>query len=341
MLTNCQEIMITNKHLKNLNAYEVKIIPSHIKRLHANESSKPILPIKILQKDVFKNLNYYPENQLLELDSWAENFYKIDQKYITHSNGSDEGLDLIIRSCCNKNDKCVVLNPTFSMYQLFANASGLKVLEFDLDQEDFSLNIKKFIEFCQKIKPKIIFIPNPIAPTANKVEKNDLIELIKTLKNSFVVIDEAYIEFSNQESLINLVPKYKNLIVTRTLSKFFGLAAVRVGFVFSQYKNEILKIKTPYNVNAISAKIAINLFQNINQKIIKARQKENNENKKALINKLKKFQELDKIYDSHTNFIFFKLKNNAKSFAKKFLQQKIKIKIFTGKFEKFCRITVE
>lgn len=329
-----------NKNLKDLTPYKVEITPKGLKRLHANESSTTILPSKILSKNILKNLNFYPENQLLQLIKEAEKFYGIRQEYITNTNGSDEGLDLIVRTFCNKDDHCVVLSPTFSMYSLFAKAAGLKVFEFDLNEKDFTLDIRNLINFCQKIKPKIIFIPNPIAPSATKIEQKDLIKIIKKFTNCFVVIDEAYIEFSQQKSLLNLVPKYKNLVVTRTLSKFFGLAGVRVGFVFSFYKNEISKIKTPYNVNAISAMIAVNLFQNIDKKTILKRQNQNDENKKILINKLKKIQEIEKIYDSHTNFIFIKLRNNAALFAKKFLQKKKKIKIFGGKFSNFCRITV-
>jgi histidinol-phosphate aminotransferase len=330
-----------NKNLKNLQAYEVKIISPDLKRLHANESSTPILPIEILQKNVFKNLNYYPENQLQQLGLEAQNFYKINEKFITATNGSDEGLELIVRALCNPKDKCVVLNPTFSMYQLFCNAFGLKTFEFNLNNQNFTLDIDKFIKFCTSKKPKIIFIPNPIAPSAALTKSADLIKIIKKLPETFVVIDEAYIEFSREEGLIELVSKYKNLIVTRTLSKFFGLAGVRVGFVFSNHKKEISKIKTPYNVNAISAKIAINLFQNLTPKIIGEKQAINEEKRKNLVVWLNKFDEVDEVYESYSNFIFFKTKCDGEVFAKKLLKQGLKIKAFGGEFKKFCRITVE
>lgn len=330
-----------NKNLKKLTAYQVKILPEGLKRLHANESAEPILPIEILQKDVFENINYYPEKQLLKLNLEAENFYKIEQKYITPTNGSDEGLDLIIRALCGNKGKCVVLNPTFSMYELFATAHGLRVSEFDLNEKDFTLDITRFIKFCLHKKPQVVFIPNPIAPTASKISKDDIIKIITTLPQSLIVVDEAYIEFSKQESMLPYVKKYKNLIVTRTLSKFFGLAGLRVGFVFSNYKEEINKIKTPYNISAISAKVAINLLQNIDEKIIADKFQKNEKNKASIINWLKGFEEVEEIYESHSNFIFFRTKNEGNIFAEKLLNQGLKIKSFSHKFKNFCRITIE
>jgi len=225
------------------------------------------------------------------------------------------------------------------MYKQYAVAFGLQVLEFDLDS-NFELNIEEFIAFCQKNNPKIVFIPNPLAPTGGSIKQEDLIKIVKHLSKTFIVIDEAYIEYSQEKSMIDLLPEYPNMIVTRT-PKFFGLAGIRIGFVFTKYKSEIMKIKSPYNVNQISCKIGVNLFQNLTQHIISDRYNKNLANKEKMITWLRQFEEIDKIYQSFTNFVFIELNCNSQEFAKKKLLKKfnIKIKIFSDTLERFCRIS--
>ena len=331
--------MKMNKNLENLSSYQVEIAEESITRCHANESQSSILPIEILAKNILDNLNRYPEKSYQDLTIEASKFYNTGNNLIIPVNGSDEGLDLIIRSFCNPNDEIVILNPTFAMYKQYAIAFGLQVLEFDLDS-NFELNIEEFIAFCQKNNPKIVFIPNPLAPTGNVTNRLDLIKIIENLPEAFIVIDEAYIEFSNQQSIIDLLLQYQNLIVTRTLSKFFGLAGVRLGFVFTQYKSEIMKIKSPYNVNQISCQIGINLFQNLAHDLINNRYNQNLIKKEKMIKWLKQFKEVIKIHPSYTNFLFIELNCNSKEFGSKVLKEfNIKIKTFSDMFEKFCRIS--
>ena len=332
--------MKINGNLENLLSYQVEIAEENIKRCHANESNLPILSIDILTKNIFENLNFYPEKNYQDLTIEASKFYNIDHNFTIPVNGSDEGLDLIIRTFCNPNDKIAILNPTFSMYKQYAIAFGLQLVEFDLDN-NFELNINNFITLCRKNNPKIAFIPNPLAPTGGIIKQENLIKIIENLPETFIVIDEAYIEFSNEKSMVDLMEKYKNLIATRTLSKFFGLAGVRLGFIFTQYKNEIMKIKSPYNVNQISCQIGINLFQNLTQHIISDRYNDNLGNKERMITWLRQFEEIEKIYQSFTNFVFIKLNCNAENFAQKLLEEfNIKIKTFSRKFENFVRISV-
>ena len=331
--------MKINKNLQNLESYSVEVVDGSIERCHSNESKKPILPSEILMRNAFQNLNYYPEEKYNNLIIEASKFYKINPDFIIPVNGSDEGLDLIIRSFCNVSDGIIVLNPTFSMYKQYAIACGLKIIDFNLD-DYFELNIDNFISCCSKNNLKIVFIPNPLAPSGGVTKQDSLIKFIVNLSETFIVIVEAYFEFSDEESMINLLSKYKNLIVTRTLSKFFGLAGIRLGFVFTQYKNEIMKIKLPYNVNQVSCQIGINLFENLTPDIIGNRYNQNKVNKEQMIAFLKQFNEIEQIYPSYTNFVFIELNCDSKLFSKKLLEEfNIKIKTFSGKFEKFCRIS--
>ena len=147
-----------------------------------------------------------------------------------------------------------------------------------------------------------------------------MVKIVKSLPNTIIVIDEAYIEFCGLEnSLINEINNYQNLVILRTFSKFFGLAGIRLGFIFTNFKDEIMKIKSPYNVNSITCQIGINVLENITNDTIKSRQNEVLEKRKKLEKWLKTFDEVETIYKSETNFLFIKLSCKANIFANKLL----------------------
>lgn len=331
--------MQINKNLTNLSSYQVEIIGANIARCHANELGSPILPIEVLATNIFNEINFYPEKNYQDLIAAAAKFYNTNLHCTIPVNGSDEGLDFIIRTLCNPGDTIAILNPTFPMYKQYAIAFGLESIAFNLD-ENFEFNINNFINFCKQNNPKLAFIPNPLAPTGGAIKQQDLIKIITNLQDTFIVIDEAYIEFSKEQSMLALLPQYKNLIITRTLSKFFGLAGIRLGFVFTQLNKEIFKIKSPYNVNQMTSQIGINLFQNLTQDVINNRYTQNLVNKEKMKTWLGQFKEVKQIYTSDANFLFLELDVNAAQFAEKLLMQyNMKIKIFTNQFSKFCRIS--
>ncbi len=331
-----------NKNLKEITAYKTTIVPKGVKKMNSNESRKTIFSKNILMKHT-DNLNYYLEEKYANLIKEASKFYNVKCDKITPVNGSDEGIDLLVRTCCNIDDDILVLEPGFSMYSQYATAFGIKVISFNLTQnkDNFSLDIDGLIKTAKNNRSKIVFISNPLANVGNIIDKIDLLKIVKALTNSIIVIDEAYIEFSNNYSIISELEKYKNLVVLRTMSKFFGLAGIRLGFIFSNFSDKILKIKSPYNVNQITCQIGINVFQNINNKIIELRRKEFNNNKDKLILWLKQFKEVETIFRSETNFLFVKLRIDSDIFADKLLRKyKIKIKAMSGSFKNYCRISV-
>ena len=335
--------MKVNKNIEKIKPYNIELLPKNIKRMHANESDKPILPNKILMKDVNENLNFYPENKAKKLIKEASIFYKIEEKNITTTNGSDEGLDLIIKTFCNPKDTILVLEPGFSMYEQYAKVFGVKVEKIELQelQQSFIFDEKKIIEKAKKIKAKIVFIPNPLANIGEIIDRKKLIKIIENLPETIIVIDEAYIDFTNEKSLLYELNNYRNLIVLRTFSKFFGLAGIRLGFIFSNFTDEILKIKSPYNVNILTCQIGINVFKNITESIVKQRQNEILQKRNKLKKWLENFKEVKKIFNSKTNFLLVKLSCKSEIFAKKLEKEfDIKIKAMSGKFKNYCRISV-
>lgn len=337
--------LIFNKNTTKLEPYNVSFTPEKITRMHANERSKPILDYNVLLKNIDENLNFYPENKALKLIESACNFYDINKDKIIATNGSDEAIDLIIRTFCNPaEDAILVLEPTFSMYKQYAVAFGLKVQHVELKEGDVSWNFdeNELIKVAKEKKVKMIFIPNPLANVGNLIEKQKILKIIKSLPDKIVVIDEAYIEFCSLEnSLLSELDKYKNIVVLRTFSKFFGLAGIRLGFVFTNFQSEVMKIKSPYNVNSITCQIGVNVLNNITNDIIKQKQNEILQKRIELERWLKNFSEVEKIFNSDANFVFVKLNCKATMFATKLEKEfKMKIKVMSGKFENYCRISI-
>ena len=232
-----------NKNIQEIQPYHVETILESLKRMHANESLKPILNYEILMKNIDENLNFYPETKALKLIELAGIFYDIDKDKIIATNGSDEGIDLIIRTFCNPaEDTILVVEPTFSMYRQYATAFGVRVEKINLieDKNCFILDENEVIAKAKKYNAKMIFIPNPLANVGGLVNENKLIKIVQSLQNTIIVIDEAYIEFCDlEDSLLSKLHKYENLVVLRTFSKFFGLAGVRLGFIFSNFTTPI------------------------------------------------------------------------------------------------------
>ena len=329
-----------NKFVQNIKSYTFEVKHSNAKRLHNNESQSPILPMEILLQNCNFPLNFYPEMVIEKLINLAGAFYEASSELIIPTNGSDEGLDLIIRTFGSVGENIVVLNPTISMYKNYATACGMNVLEFNLT-ENFTLDVENLIDFCQKCEAKMLFLPNPLAPTGGITSSDDILKIIQKLPETLVIVDEAYVEFSSQKSMITHIKAFQNLVVTRTLSKFFGLAGIRLGFIFTNFKSEILKVKAPYNVNSITAQIGVNLFENIKSEDIARRCLLNEKSKIEMIHFLKTFPEVVKIYESYANFLFIELNSKSKTFEVKLLKlHKIKIKSFDGKFENYCRISL-
>ena len=208
--------------------------------------------------------------------------------------------------CEPKEDKVIALPPTYGMYKVLANTNDIELINISL-LENFQPNVDEILS-RQNSKIKLLFLCSPNNPTANSFEAKKVEKLIKEFKG-IVVIDEAYIDFSTEESWLSRLNEFPNLIVTQTLSKAYGLAGIRLGICYAS--EEIIgilnKIKPPYNVNQLTQEAAIKALQNVektNQEIttIVAERKE-------LINSLQTIEIVDKVYASDANFLLVKVDN--------------------------------
>ncbi len=252
-------------------------------------------------------LNRYPDPQQNEVKNELSKIKNISSSNILLGNGSDEVLDLIFRAFCEpKKDQVIILPPTYGMYQVLANTNDIELIKIPL-VKDFQPDTTNIIK-QQNSNSKILFLCSPNNPTANSFELVNTEHLIKNFKG-LVVIDEAYIDFSTQESWINRLNEFPNLIVTQTMSKAYGLAGIRLGVCYAS--KEIIsilnKIKPPYNVNQLTQETALKRLQN--QKEVNQEIKEIIQERDQLISKLEEIKVVEKVYHSDANFLLVKVDN--------------------------------
>lgn len=234
--------------------------------------------------------------------------------------GADEAIDLLIRTFCQPTkDKILVCPPTYAMYQFCADAFYLDTIEVPL-LNDFSLDIGSIEKNADKTK--MVFLCNPNNPTGNSQTLEQIESVLKIVtSHTIVVVDEAYIEFSSQPSALNLIEKYPNLVVIRTLSKAFGLAATRVGFIMasSTILDYVSRLIAPYPISDCAASIAlealsqegITLMEHSTQSLIRT--------KETFIDAIQSLECIESITPSHTNFVL--IKTNADSSLFDYLQE--------------------
>ena len=270
------------------------------------ENKKQKLVFLDANESPFQNeINRYPNNKHIDLKQTLLELNQLSNGQIILGNGTDEILDLIMRVFCDPgSDKIITIPPTYGMYDVIAKTNNVENIKVPL-KSNFTLNLEELKKSFSE-KTKLLFLCSPNNPTGNSFSRKDLIDLIESF-NGVVVIDEAYIDFSSNSSLVSLINKYNNLIVTQTMSKAFGMAGIRLGMGFSNNKivNYINKIKPPYNINLLTEKRALKELKNIDT--IKTNIKIILEERNKLIDSLNELSFIIKVYPSDSNFILIKV----------------------------------
>lgn len=276
--------------------------------LNANES-----PWSESYRTQLNELNRYPQQQPSELLDALSNFYNISQDQLVVTRGSDEAIDLLFRLFCTpQQDKIITCNPTFGMYEVCANLQTIEVINVSLIGNDFQLNLKE-IKSHLSDNVKLIFLCSPNNPTGNLIKEHDITDLCETTKEKcLIVVDEAYIEFSNIQSLTNNVNQYENLVVLRTLSKAFGLAGIRIGCLIGSREivNWIKKILPPYPLPLPSIEIAISKLDKKNIYKVLDRIERIKKEREILTSALKNMPITKTVWPSEANFLLVELECN-------------------------------
>ncbi len=257
-------------------------------------------------------LNRYPDPYQKALKHRISKLKEVSTEQIFIGNGSDEIIDLLIRIFCNGGrDQVIITPPTFGMYAVAASVNNIEVVKVDL-LPDFQLDIPA-IKLSFSPLTKILFLCSPNNPTGNCAKRSDLIELIDSF-SGIVIVDEAYIDFAEERSLITELANFNNLIVLQTLSKAWGLAALRLGMAFAS--PEIIQIlntiKMPYNINLLTqlraeeAFVDVNFTRNSVLQLLKDR--------KILENAFLNNSKILRVYPSDANFLMIKVEDSVKAY---------------------------
>ncbi|MDF2677399.1 MAG: hisC [Bacillota bacterium] len=317
--------------VENLEAYFVNDIPCRVK-LDANEGSNYLLNEGLCFDDLKANL--YPDSDSVELREKLSLYYNCKSENILMGNGSSELINMVINAYCEKGEKVLSFIPSFSMYQTYCDLCGATYIGVNTN-EDFTQDIDKLIEKVNELNPKIVILCNPNNPTGYITPRNDVIKLLDSVKNSLIIVDEAYADFF-ENSVVDLINSYENLIVMRTLSKAFGLAGLRVGSLIANENlvKYVWKVKVPYNLNILSQYGALKALNSI--ELVKSYI----QNIKDL--RLKLSQDLRNlnftVYESGANFIF--TKSPVDNLFEKLMSCGVLIRKFNFNGKVYNRITI-
>lgn len=257
-------------------------------------------------------VNRYPDPQQCKVKAFLSKIKGVPTQNILLGNGSDEVLDLIFRAFCEPNqDNVIILPPTYGMYEVLANVNAVETIKVELNN-DFQLQVEQVLNASNK-NSKILFLCSPNNPSGNSFNQNDVENLLKRFKG-LVVIDEAYIDFSEQESWIKRLDEFPNLIITQTLSKAYAMAGIRLGICYASQDiiSTLNKIKPPYNVNELTQQRALEQLNNIN--IVNDQVKNILNERTALIESLKAVKFVLKIYPTDANFVLVKVDDATKRY---------------------------
>ncbi len=249
--------------------------------------------------------NRYPDPLQWQLKFQLARIKGVPAENIFIGNGSDEVIDLAYRIFCEPGKHNVIIcPPTYGMYEVSANINDVEIRKVPLTS-DFQLNVEAVMEAIDE-NSRLLFICSPNNPTGNNMRRKDL----ETLLNNFpgmVFIDEAYINYSDQKTFIQELTEYPNLVVMQTLSKAWGLAALRLGLAYASLDVIDLfnKVKPPYNINLASQQLGMEALQHtetVNDWIRTAV-----EERKRLASRLSQFSFVEKVFPSDANFLLIKV----------------------------------
>ncbi|RLD69393.1 MAG: histidinol-phosphate transaminase, partial [Bacteroidetes bacterium] len=254
--------------------------------------------------------NRYPDPLQLKLKKKIAKIKKVGAEQIFLGNGSDEVIDLLLRAFCNPGiDNVILMPPTYGMYKVAADTNDISSIEVPLNG-DFDIDLENVLDVINEYT-KLIFICSPNNPSGNRMNKVSIIRLLEYF-HGIVIVDEAYIDYSDEKSLIDLLGTYANLVVIQTFSKARGMASLRVGIAFTNEKiiNILNKIKPPYNINGLSQ-----------DKILEALERKTHFNdmvelvknqRYKLAVELEKLSFTEKVYPSQANFVLAKFTDAKK-----------------------------
>ena len=307
--------MKTNFNINNLIRENIKSLKpySSARDEYKDATSKEMIFLDANENPFENGVNRYPDPHQNDVKELLSDIKGISKENILLGNGSDEVLDLIFRAFCEPNvDNIITLPPTYGMYSVLADVNAIENRKVLLNQE-FEPDVDAILEKVDA-NSKLLFLCSPNNPTGNSFSVNAVEQLLNKF-NGLVVLDEAYIDFSEQKSWLEKLDKFPNLIITQTLSKAYGLAGIRLGTCYASKEIvQVLKnIKPPYNVNELTQQRAAVRLQKMDEIQNEVAQ---------LISERKRLKKeleccvsyIEKIYPSDGNFLLLKVDDATKRY---------------------------
>ena len=329
------------KYVAGLSLFKQKAVKI---KLSANESALGPSPRAIKEFiKVSKNLKRYPDSEGTFLRSVLANKFKLDPKRIILGSGSDQIFELICKSFLKKNDEVIVPEFSFIIYRIYSKIYGAKIKY--AKEKNFKISINNIISKVNK-RTKIVFLANPNNPTGTIISKKELLRLRKKLRsNILLVVDDAYFEYVKDKNYLpgmKLFSNSKNVIVTRTFSKIYGLAGLRVGWGYGP-KNLIYalnKVKPPFNINRAALFAAAESIRDV--KWLNKEIKHVNRWAKIFYNNFRSLGiETNSSYGNFLLINFNKIRGNAKRIFLKLAKKGILVrKMDVYKIKNSLRITI-
>lgn len=286
----------------------------------------------------YGSLNRYPDPYQKKLKEKLSELKDIPPHQIFIGNGSDEVVDLAFRIFCEPGiEKALIFTPTYGMYEVTAAINNVDLIQLPL-KYNFQMDLIQLRPFLNQEDLKMIIICSPNNPTGNQMNRQDIETILEQFRG-VVLVDEAYIDFADNDSLVSLLEKYDHLIVSQTFSKAWGLAGARVGIAYAHAAiiSCFNKVKPPYNVSQLNQEAAIKclegqeLYQNNLSILLKER--------KALETFLSQLKMVRKIYASDANFLLVQV-DDADELYRYLLDKKIVIRNRNKQWRNSVRITV-
>ena len=252
-------------------------------------------------------LNRYPDPLQWKVKGKIASIKKVDPNRIFLGNGSDEPIDLAYRVFCEPAvDNVVAIDPTYGIYQVAAGINNVEYRKVLLN-DDYDFLADELLQVTDG-HTKLIFLCSPNNPTGNSLDRNQIIKVVENFAG-IVIVDEAYIDFSSQPSMLGELDRFPNLIIFQTLSKAWGSAAVRLGMAFAIPEIVMImnKVKYPYNVNQLTQDYALQILDKSEQ--INEWVKILLQERTRLQNQLSEVSCVEKVYPTDANFLLVKVPN--------------------------------
>ena len=292
--------------------------------LHLDANENPYAPPPVVGAAEY---NRYPAQQPTALVDRLAGLYGVSPDYLMVGRGADEGIECLLRAFCEAGeDSILTCSPTFGYYKTCADIQGAGVVDVPLSAS-YEWDVPAIKKAAKADAVKMVFLCTPNNPTGNSLKRDVILDICTSLPETLIVVDEAYIEFSYQESLADKIGDVKNLVVLRTLSKAYALAGVRGGAVLAHPSVIALLIKVlpPYPIARPVESAILNALAPSAMAVHAQRLEETVSERQRLSDGLAKSEFVETVYPSDTNFILLEI-NNADALSKRLQQFNVKIR---------------